>query len=160
VIVQHRDKNTGELLSTYLQDYSGMVVVEAHDKDSILPGYVYIAPPDYHLLIDDDCFSLSTEAPVCYSRPSIDVLFESAAFICREKTIGVLLTGANHDGSNGMLEIRKHGGLTIAQDPVTAECGIMPGGAISMGVVDKVLPLTSISGFLVEVSCNIKKQSR
>lgn len=159
-IVQHRDKNSEELLSTYLQDYSNMKVVEVCDKDQIVPGGVFIAPPDYHLLVEDGWFSLSTEAPVWYSRPSIDVLFESAAFVCREKTIGILLTGANQDGAGGMGEIKKRGGLTIAQNPATAECGVMPESAISLGVVDRVLPLESISEFLVGICGNKRKLSR
>lgn len=158
-IVQHRNKNSEELLSTYLQTYSKMKVVEVSDKDKIVPGRVFIAPPDYHLLVEDGWFSLSTEAPVWYSRPSIDVLFGSAAFVCGEKTIGVLLTGANQDGANGMGEIKRRGGLTIAQDPKTAECGVMPESAVSLGVVDKVLPLESIGEFLVGISCNKNKRS-
>ncbi|MFA6851293.1 MAG: chemotaxis protein CheB, partial [Selenomonadaceae bacterium] len=150
-IVQHRDKNSGEPLSAYLQNYSNLEVVEVCDKDLIVPGTVFIAPTDYHLLIEDGFFSLSTEALVWYSRPSIDVLFESAAFVCGRKTIGILLTGANQDGAKGMREIKRHGGLTIAQDPVTAECGVMPESAISLGVVDKVMPLESISKFLVGI---------
>lgn len=159
-IVQHRDKNSKDLLSVYLQDYSNMEVVEVCDKDKIVPGRVFFAPPDYHLLIDDGCFSLSTEALVWHSRPSIDVLFESAAFVCGEKTIGILLTGASQDGANGMKEIKQHNGLTIAQDPATAECGVMPGSAVSLNVVDKVLPLESISEFLVGICCENNMQFR
>jgi len=159
-IVQHRDKNAGELLSAYLQDYSNMDVAEVCDKDVIVPGRVYIAPPDYHLLTEDGWFSLSTESPVLYSRPSIDVLFESAAHIYRETLIGVLLTGANQDGAMGMAAIKRRGGLTIAQEPATAECGVMPESAIALGVVDQVLPLETISEFLAGVSDTHSKRSR
>ncbi len=152
-IVQHRDKNSEEPLSLYLQSYSNLETVEVCDKDNIVPGRVFIAPPDYHLLIEDGWFSLSTDAQVWYSRPSIDVLFESAAFIYGRRTIGIILTGANQDGTCGLKEIKRYGGLTIAQDPVTSECGIMPESAISAHVVDKVMPLESISGFLTGISC-------
>ena len=159
-IVQHRDRNSEDLLSGYLQGYSGMKVIEVCDKDAIIPGCIFVAPSDYHLLIEDGWFSLSTREPVWYSRPSIDVLFESAAFVFREKTIGVLLTGANPDGAYGMKEIKRLGGLTIAQDPETAECGVMPKSAIVSDAADKILPLECISEFLlVEVSRRINKQS-
>jgi len=158
-IVQHRDKNSNEPLSPYLQGYSDLEVIEVSDKDKIVSGRVYIAPTDYHLMIEDGYFSLSTDALVWYSRPSIDVLFESVAFACGSKTIGILLTGANQDGAKGMREIKRHDGLTIAQDPETAECGVMPKSAISLGVVDKVMPLEAISEFLVEICCNNKMQS-
>jgi two-component system chemotaxis response regulator CheB len=152
-IVQHRDKNSGEPLSAYLQNYSDLEVIEVCDKEPIVSGRIFIAPTDYHLLIEDGWFALSTEAKVWYSRPSIDVLFESAAFVCGGKAIGILLTGANQDGANGLKEIKKHGGLTLAQDPATAECGVMPGSAISLGIVDKVMSLESISEFLVGICC-------
>lgn len=153
VIVQHRDKNSKEPLSLYLQNYCNLEVIEVCDKDKILPGHVYIAPANYHLLIDKDFFSLSTEGPVCYSRPSIDVMFGSAAFIYRNKTVGVILTGANQDGTKGMREIKKYGGLTIAQDPKTAECSVMPESAILSGVIDEVIPLESMSSFLFGICC-------
>lgn len=157
-IVQHRDKNSEEPLSLYLQTYSNLETIEVCDKDNIEPGRVFIAPSDYHLLIEDGWFSLSTDAQVWYSRPSIDVLFESAAFVYGRRTIGIILTGANQDGTNGLKKIKRHGGLTIAQDPVTAECGIMPESAILAHAVDKVMPLESISGFLVGISCKNKMQ--
>ena len=152
-IVQHRDKNSEGLLSAYLREYSHMEVAEVCDKDRIVPGRVYIAPPDYHLLVDDGWFSLSTEAPVCFSRPSIDALFESAAFVYGPQTIGVLLTGASRDGADGMGIIKRSGGLTIAQDPRTAECAIMPESAITLGSVIKVLPLEAIGKYLVGITC-------
>lgn len=150
-IVQHRDKNSGEPLSIYLQSYSKLETVEVCDKDKIVPGRVFVAPADYHLLVEDGWFSLSTEAQVWYSRPSIDVLFESAAFTYGRKTIGIILTGANKDGTSGLKEIKRNGGLTIAQDPATAECGIMPESAISSLAVEKVIPLESISEFLIGI---------
>lgn len=159
VIVQHRDKSSDLLLSTYLQPFSAMDVLEICDKDPIDPGRVYLAPTDYHLFVGDGYFSLSTGVPVWYARPSIDVLFESAAAAFSDRTIGVLLTGANRDGAAGMKEIKRRGGLTIAQDPTTAECGVMPGSAISLGVVDKVLPLESIGEYMTGVCCGERKSS-
>jgi len=153
VIVQHRDKNSEEPLNLYLQNYCELEVIEVCDKDMILPGRVYVAPANYHLLIDKNFFSLSTEGPVCYSRPSIDVMFESAAFAYRNKTIGIILTGANKDGTNVLKEIKKYGGLTIAQDPKTAECSVMPESAILSGVVDKIIPLESLNRFLSNICC-------
>lgn len=150
VIVQHRDKKSDLLLSAYLQNYSSMEVSEICDKDPIVPGRVFLAPTDYHLLVQDGWFSLSTDVPVWYARPSIDVLFESAALAYGRGTVGILLTGANQDGANGMREIKVRGGRTIAQDPATAECGVMPASAISLGVVDSILPLESIGGYLAE----------
>ncbi len=153
VIVQHRDKNSSEPLSVYLQNYCDLEVIEVCDKDEILPGHVYVAPANYHLLIDKGFFSLSTDGPVCYSRPSIDVMFESAAFAYRNKAIGIILTGANLDGTKGLKEIKKYGGFTVAQDPKTAECSVMPESAIFSGVIDKVVSLESMSRFLSDVCC-------
>jgi two-component system chemotaxis response regulator CheB len=105
-IVQHRHKSSDDKLRMMLQQYTPLVVIEPQDKEEIVPGCIYLAPADYHLMIEAGsdsvpypCFSLSTDAPVTYARPSIDVLFETAADTYAEKLIGVLLTGANHDGS-------------------------------------------------------------
>ena len=147
-IVQHRDTNSEDSLALYLQKYSAMKVAEAVDKLKITPGNVYVAPTGYHLLVDRGWFSLSTGAPVCASRPSIDVLFESAADIYGKNAIGVLLTGANQDGASGIREIKKRGGMTIVQNPETAECRVMPDSAIAACKVDHVLPLQSIGPFL------------
>ncbi len=121
---------------------------EPEDNEFIRAGRVYIAPSDYHLLIDDACFSLSTGAPVSYSRPSIDVLFETAADWYKEKVIGVILTGANKDGANGLSRIKKQGGLTIVQEPETAQKRTMPEAAIAATQIDRILPLQEIAPFL------------
>jgi two-component system chemotaxis response regulator CheB len=145
VIAQHRAVDSGHgALSRVLSLRSGLVVKEAGDKDAIEPGGVYLAPPDYHLLVEPNGFALSTEAVVHHSRPSIDVLFDTAADTYGQRLIGVILTGANDDGAYGMMRIKRRGGVTIAQDPATAERAEMPVAAIATGAVDHVIPLEEI----------------
>lgn len=148
-IAQHRHKDSDGELVAFLQQQSLLPVVEAEDKQAIMPGHVYLAPADYHLLVEVDHFALSTEAPVSYARPSIDVLFESAADAYRERVIGVILTGANHDGSQGLAKVKAYGGFTIVQEPGIAESRIMPDAAISAVETAKILPLPQIASFLV-----------
>ncbi len=156
-IVQHRHKGSDEILRALLQNYSRLIVKETQDKEDILPGFVYLAPANYHLLVEDGgiapCphFALSIDDPVTYARPSIDVLFETAADVYAQKVIGVLLTGANYDGVQGMTRIKARGGKTLVEDPSTAFCPIMPEAAITAGVVDKILPLVGIADFLVKI---------
>ena len=156
-IVQHRHKKSDEILRTLLQNYSHLIVKETQDKEDILPGCVYLAPANYHLLVEGGgislCpyFALSTDDPVTYARPSIDVLFETAADVYAQKVIGVLLTGANYDGVQGLTRIKARGGKTLVEDPSTALCPIMPEAAITAGVVDKILPLVDIADFLVKI---------
>src|ERR671914_1103750 len=125
-IVQHRHKDSDRLLATLLQERTPLTVCEVEDKQPILPGFLFIAPPDYHLLVERGHFSLSIDAPVRYSRPSIDVAFTSAADTHGAGTIGVVLTGANADGAEGLSQIAKRGGLAIVQSPSTAESPTMP----------------------------------
>jgi two-component system chemotaxis response regulator CheB len=149
-IAQHRAADSGSgALRDMLARRSNHVVCEPSDKDPIEPGCVYIAPADYHLLVDPDGFALSTEGAVHYSRPSIDVLFESAADVYGKRLIGIVLTGANDDGAYGTMRIRRRGGVTIAQDPATAERAEMPAAAIATGAVQHVLPLDEIAQLLV-----------
>jgi two-component system chemotaxis response regulator CheB len=148
-IVQHRHKSSNNnILIDLLQEQTYLVVKEAEDKEDILPGYVYLAPADYHLLIEVGYFSLSLEAPVNYARPSIDVLFETAADSYAQQVIGILLTGANHDGVKGMTRIQARGGFNIVQEPTTALCPTMPSAAIAAGVASVILPLSDIAPFL------------
>jgi two-component system chemotaxis response regulator CheB len=157
-IVQHRHKTSNETLSALLQEYSHLIVKEAEDKEEIVAGRVYLAPADYHLLVEGrgdsaerPYFALSTEATVTYARPSIDVLFESAADAYGEKVLGVILTGANHDGVQGLAKIKARGGKTVVQQPTTAESRVMPAAAIAAGIADRILPLGEIAPFLVKV---------
>ena len=124
--------------------------MDADDKQWIKPGTVYFAPADYHLLVEKGEFSLSVDEAVHHSRPSIDVLFESAADAYGAALIGVILTGANDDGAAGARRIKSRGGLVVAQDPKTAEAPAMPAAAIAAGAVDQILPLDQIGPFLVE----------
>jgi two-component system chemotaxis response regulator CheB len=127
---------------------ANLPVSDADDKQPILPRHVYLAPPDYHLLIQRGWFSLSTEEHVHFARPSIDVLFESAADAYGEQVIGLILTGANQDGAAGLARIKERGGVAIVQDPSTAERGEMPDAALAATVADAVLPLEEIGPFL------------
>lgn len=150
VIAQHRHKKSNEGLPAYLRKATHMNVVDADDKQWIKSGTVYLAPADYHLLVEKGELNLSVDDAVRHSRPSIDVLFESAADAYGAALIGVLLTGANEDGTEGAGRIRRRGGLVIAQDPATAEAPTMPGAAIAAGAVDQILPLDQIATFLAE----------
>jgi two-component system chemotaxis response regulator CheB len=149
-IVQHRgiDNDQQSQLARLLQLHSPLPLVEANDKESIGGGRVYLAPPDYHLLVDDGRFALSTDERVLYARPSIDVLFESAADSYREGALGVILTGASADGAYGAACIKRRGGRVIAQDPRTAEAPTMPEAAIRACPVDRILPLAEIAAYL------------
>ncbi|HKW46082.1 MAG TPA: chemotaxis protein CheB [Gemmatimonadaceae bacterium] len=130
VLVQHRHRESNHLLSTFLQERTDLRVTEVEDKMPIEQGTLFIAPADYHLLIDRDVFALSTDPPVRYSRPSIDVTFYSAADAYEAATIGVILTGANSDGSRGLRRIFDRGGIALVQEPTTAESPTMPAAAI------------------------------
>jgi two-component system chemotaxis response regulator CheB len=131
---------------------SGLDVREAGDKDTIERGRVYVAPPDYHLLVEGDGFALSVDEQVQYSRPSIDVLFDTAADVYGDRLIGVVLTGANEDGAYGLTRVKRRGGVTIVQDPETAEKRTMPDAAIATGAADRVAPLDRVAALLVELT--------
>ena len=145
VVVSHTTADSGGLLAGLLSHYCRLTVADAQDKAVVVPGTIHIAPAGYHLLIENDKrFSLSIDAKVCNVRPSIDVLFETAAEAFAGRLIGVLLTGANEDGGHGMAAIKAEGGVTIAQSPATATAETMPRSAIEAGVVDHVLAPAAI----------------
>jgi two-component system chemotaxis response regulator CheB len=152
LIVQHRspDSQPGAL-TAYLQARSGLPVCEVDDKDPIVAGQVHLAPPDYHTLVEHGHFALSTEAAVRHSRPSIDVTFESAADAYGARLVGVVLTGANEDGADGIVAVRRRGGCTIAEDPATAEKRTMPQAAVDTGAVEHVVPVDQIAPLLVKL---------
>ena len=128
-------------------------VMEAEDKMPIEPGHIYFAPSDYHMLVEsDDTISLSQDAPVHFARPSIDVLFESAAQALRKRCVGVLLTGANCDGAEGLNMVKDLGGLTIVQDPLSAEMPTMPESALNRFQPDYICNLGEISKRLILLS--------
>lgn len=156
VIVQHRGSQGGEGLVPHLQKRSPIMIREPEDKERILSGRVYLAPAGYHLMVDRNSFSLSTDAPVSYATPSIDVLFDSAADSFGRHTLGLLLSGANHDGTEGLGRIKSVGGHTLVQDPSTAACPVMPQKAIDEGVVDRVLPLADIAAYLTTFNPSYK----
>ena len=151
VVVQHRRKEADDGLCEYLRRRSRLPLTEPNDKEKVEPGRVYLAPRDYHLMIEKSIFALSTESPVGYARPSIDVLFETAADVYRERIIGVILTGANRDGARGLAKIKALGGLALVQDPQSAESSAMPEAAIAASPVDKILPLAEIAPYLNEL---------
>jgi two-component system chemotaxis response regulator CheB len=154
VIAQHRSPESGRgVLESLLQRHSIRPVSEPGDKERLERGHVYVAPPDYHLLVDGDRFALSTDARVQYARPSIDVLFESVADAYRDRAIGIVLTGANQDGAAGLAAIKRNGGVSIVQDPQTAQRREMPAAAIAGSVADAVLPLEEIGPFLYGLCC-------
>ena len=151
-IAQHRAPDrTGSIFVDYLQKASALPVVEADDKQDVEPATVYIAPADYHMLVEPGHFALSIDAPVQQSRPSIDVLFDSAADAYGDEVVAVILTGANDDGAHGIKQVKERGGLTLAQDPTTAERREMPDAAIATGAVDEVLTVEELGAVLNEV---------
>jgi two-component system chemotaxis response regulator CheB len=147
-VVQHRRADSLEGLVRALQARTALPVSEAEDKEPIEPGHVYLAPPDYHLLVEPGSFALSTEGRVRFSRPSIDVLFESAADAYGSDAVGVILTGAGDDGAAGLASIKERGGTAIVQDPATAERAELPAAALAAVEADAVLPLEEIAAFL------------
>ena len=152
-IVLHRAVESDDAtLRQLLQGHSTLPVLEAEDKMPIAAGHVYLAPANYHLLVGSTDFSLSTEAPVGFARPSIDVLFESASAAHGSRTVGVVLTGASADGAWGAAKIRERGGTVVVQDPETAECPIMPRATIAVDAASSILPLEAIPGLLADLS--------
>jgi two-component system chemotaxis response regulator CheB len=147
-LVSHRHKDGDELLRTLLQESTSLPVVEVEDKMPLEPGRVFVAPADYHTLIEPGHFALSTEAPVRHSRPSIDVTFQSAADSYGHRAVGVVLTGANADGSEGLRRISDRGGMVIVQTPDTAERSEMPEAAVTAVPRAKVMPLDALVAFL------------
>ena len=140
VIVLHRKNTHDSTLLDLLSSKTKMPVWEVEDKNSLLPGNIYIAPPDYHLLVENDrTFSLDASEKINFSRPSIDVTFDSIADVFKSKAIAILLSGANSDGTEGLRCIKKNGGTTIVQQPESAQVPFMPQHAISHADIDYVL---------------------
>jgi two-component system chemotaxis response regulator CheB len=153
MVVLHLPRGMPSSLADIFAPKCAFSVVEAEDKEPIAPGHLYFAAPDYHLLVDRDVdgasiLALSADDPVNYSRPSIDVLFESAADHFGERVAGIVLTGANADGAEGLATIGRAGGVTIVQDPDDAYSTTMPSAAIARGAIDHVLPLEGIADLL------------
>jgi two-component system chemotaxis response regulator CheB len=160
LIVQHLHCTDDGAFAEHLAQASRWRVVEPCDKERIVPGCVYVAPANYHMLVErDGTIALSIDERVTWSRPSIDVLFESAARAWGRGAIAVLLSGANTDGASGMRVLREAGGLTIAQDPACAEVPVMPRAAIDAGVVDEVLGVKQISERLSAEAMTVKTKT-
>ena len=157
-LVQHRHKDSDHLLRTLLQERSSLRVCEVEDKMPLEHGHVYVAPPDYHTLVERGHFSLSTDAPVRYSRPSIDVTFSSAADSYAHRTVGIVLTGANADGAEGLREISDRGGLALVQDPDTAESRTMPAAARKAVPRARVMTLEGIVTFLASLPAGLPER--
>lgn len=152
VVVVHILPDRRSYLSEVLGARAKLPVKEAEATEPLAGGTVYIAPPNYHLLIERKrCFSLSVDEPVHHSRPSIDVLFESAARAYGPGLVGILLSGANEDGAQGLASIRRAGGTTIVQAPETAEVATMPRAALRLGRADHVLSPAQIGALLARL---------
>lgn len=157
LVVQHTSPYSENYLVKILDEVSKLKVKEAEEKELIEKGKVYIAPPNYHMLIEkNESISFESGEKVCYSRPSIDVLFETAAEVYREGLVAIILTGANNDGANGLNYVKKCGGTTIVQSPEEAEIEIMPLAAMKKTEVDYILSLKSISDFINKINFRIK----
>ncbi len=158
IIVQHISAHSDNEWINLLNDKSILTIKEADEKEKIEAGKVYIAPANYHLLIEKDkTFSLTIDERVNFARPSIDVLFESAAEAYKNKLIGIVLTGSNNDGTKGIKRIKECGGLAIIQDPKTAESATMPASAIAAIQPDYILSLEKIIELLIKTDKPIKQ---
>lgn len=150
-VAQHRHRHSDDALLGALRPHTPLALGEPDDKEPIRAGTVYFAPADYHLLVAPGWFELSTDPPVCHARPSIDVLFESAADTFGSDVLAVVLTGANDDGVQGARRIQEAGGTVIAQDPATAEAPQMPQAVIQAGVAHHVVPVAEIAALVIEL---------
>lgn len=149
IIVLHRQNRTDSVLAELLAVKTSLPVHEAEEKEALLPGNIYIAPGDYHLLVEaDHTLSLDYSEKVNFSRPSIDVTFSSAASVFGPKAMAVLLSGANGDGVEGLADVQEAGGVTIVQDPDTAVVDFMPRHAIQAVSVDHVLVAADMASFI------------
>ncbi|PYV55280.1 MAG: chemotaxis protein CheB [Acidobacteria bacterium] len=148
VVVQHLDPHHKSHLASVLARKTRKPVKEAEDGEPISQSTIYIGPPDEHLLVAQGRIQLAHSRLIRFSRPSIDLLFAAVAAIYGEHSIGVILSGSNRDGADGIAAIRRAGGVTIAQDPVSAEYRVMPQAAIDTGCVDLVVPLDQMGSVL------------
>ncbi|HEX8961492.1 MAG TPA: chemotaxis protein CheB [Rhodocyclaceae bacterium] len=149
LIVQHISPDAGNGMAKLLDDLCAIRIKEADEQDRIVPATVYLAPPNYHLLVEREGFlSLSADPPVSYARPSVDVLFESAAAVFGPQLVAIVLTGANWDGARGVQAVKRRGGVVIVQDPADADTPQMPQAALAAVDVDHVVPLAAMPALL------------
>lgn len=152
MVVVHIPPDRSSILTDLFRAKCGVPVQEAEDKEPIVPGTIYFAPPDYHLLIESNrCLALSSDEPELFSRPSIDVLFETAADAYGQGLIAIILTGANHDGAKGLRAVIDAGGTALVQAPESAFAAAMPEAAIGLCPESHVMSLDQIAAFLQEV---------
>lgn len=157
-VVLHRHYDSSSNLERMLAKNAKIPVIEVEDGQDILPGRIFMAPPDYHLLTDANCFRLSGEDRENFARPSIDVLFESVALSHRSSSMGVILTGMGRDGAKGLAAIKNSGGIAIVQDPATAEADEMPKAAIAACSPDvTIIPFSEIAGFLMKITSKLQR---
>jgi two-component system chemotaxis response regulator CheB len=147
-LVQHRAPQFDGHLLDLLNGHSALPVIEPDDKEPIVPGRVYLAPPGYHLIVERDFLSLSLDPPVLFARPSIDVLFESAADSYDADVVAVMLTGSNDDGASGAAAVKRAGGRVVIQDPATARAPSGPLAVLERVAVDGVFPVEAIATWL------------
>ena len=152
VIVVHRKSSDEETLEELIQLKSKTEVRPVEDKISLLPGYIYVAPSNYHLLFEkNNLLALDTSEKINYSRPSIDVSFESAAEVYKDKLTGILLSGSNTDGTKGLIAIKSNGGTIVVQDPNSAEMPFMPNYAIQNTTPDFILDIPQMIDFILKL---------
>lgn len=159
VVAQHRANDPHSRLVELLARTCPLPIVEPEDKTPIEANHVYLAPSDYHLLVEPGLLSLSVDPPLLYARPSIDILFESVADAYGPAAIAVVLTGSNEDGANGAREVKRAGGKVLVQDPVSAQSPVAPRAVLAKTVVDAVLPLEDIAG-AIAAYCGIGSDLR
>lgn len=156
-MVQHLDPRHESQMAPLLTRKTRKLVSEAMQGEQILPGRVYIGPPDEHLLVTRGKIQLAHSRLVRFSRPSIDIMFGSVAAVYGEEAIGVILSGSNRDGADGIAAIKSAGGITIAQDPATSEFRVMPQAAIDTGCIDFIVPLDEMGAMLTRLLREGKK---
>jgi two-component system, chemotaxis family, protein-glutamate methylesterase/glutaminase len=149
IIVMHRHPESGMALEKHFEETFGLNIRQVADKDRIQDGMVFFAPPNYHLLLEENrSFSLSIDKPVHFARPAIDILFESAADVYEKNLVGIILTGANGDGALGLKKVKHRGGTAIVQHPDSAEFKDMPQAAIKETQPELVLTIEEIGHYL------------
>lgn len=152
LVTKHIGLNDDSGVLRVLSRQSTLPIKVAKDKHRIQPGVIYLAPSGYHMLVEArGVVSLNLEAPVAYSRPSIDVLFQSAARVYQQDLVAVILTGANWDGADGIRTVKDFGGTTVVQCPINAEMSVMPKASLDTGCVDYLMTLEAISAFLDQI---------
>jgi two-component system, chemotaxis family, protein-glutamate methylesterase/glutaminase len=149
LLVMHRGNSPENVLAHLLSGRTMIPVREIEDKDQIIPGVIYLSPADYHLLVEQDqSFALDSSEKINFSRPCIDLAFESAAAVYKERLVGLLLSGANSDGTKGLMKVADYGGITCVQEPATATVQFMPQHAIEHLKPDFIIPLHELAGFI------------